>query len=69
MIEFYLHNGRALDDVTDLIRSFGRHAPHEAAARADASRMAGNLPRFCHWRQVERAIAVLSDEDVTGTVH
>lgn len=69
MIHFYLEDTRALDDVTDLMRTFGRHAPSEAAARAGASRVAGNLTRFCHWRQVERAIVMLSDEDVTGTVH
>lgn len=69
MTSFYLENGRALADVTELMRAYGESAGHEAAARADVSRVRGNFVRFCHWRQVERAIGVLRDQDVTGTVH
>lgn len=69
MIPFYLADGRALTDATELINAFGEYASLEAAARAGRSRKRGNVVRFCHWRQIERAIAVLRDEDVTGTVH
>lgn len=69
MIEFYLTDSRALADATELMQALGENAPLEAATRAGRSRKRGNVARFCHWRQIERAIAVLSDEDVTGTVH
>lgn len=69
MNDFYLIDRRALSDATELMRAFGQAAGFEAAARADDSRDRGNLLRFCHWRQIERAVAALSDEEVTGTVH
>jgi len=37
--------------------------------RAETSRDAGNVMRFCHWRQIERVIATLSSDDIRGTVH
>jgi hypothetical protein len=62
--------GRAtLADATLLIESFGDDAGLEAAMRAERSRDDGNVARFCHWRQIERVIATLSDEEVRGTVH
>ena len=66
---FFLSGRAALDDATGLMRAYGEAAAEEAAVRAAASRHDGNLLRFCHWRQIARAIAALSDEDVTGTVH
>ena len=63
-------NGRlALADAAELIDRFGDDAGLEAAVRAERSRDAGNVARFCHWRQIERVVASLSDEDVRGTVH
>lgn len=63
-------NGRvALADAAELLDRFGDDAGFEAAARADLSRDAGNVVRFCHWRQIERVIATLSSEEVRGTVH
>jgi hypothetical protein len=59
----------ALADASDLIDRFGDDAGLEAAARAERSRDAGNVARFCHWRQIERVIASLSSEEVRGTVH
>ena len=59
----------ALAEASDLIDRFGDDAGLEAAARAEHSRDAGNVQRFCHWRQIERVIATLSDEEVRGTVH
>ena len=40
----------ALDDAAMLIDRFGNHAGYEAASRAEHSRDAGNVMRFCHWR-------------------
>ena len=63
-------NGRvALADAAELLTQFGDDAGYEAAARADLSRDAGNVVRFCHWRQIERVIATLSSDEVRGTVH
>ena len=59
----------ALADATQLIDHFGDDAGLEAATRAERSRDAGNIVRFCHWRQIERVIATLSDAEVRGTVH
>lgn len=69
MIDFYLKNSHALAQTTELMQAFGDQARGEASARAFRSRDRGNVSGFCHWRQIERAIAALSDEDVTGTVH
>ncbi|MGE5721576.1 MAG: hypothetical protein ACM3YM_03870 [Sphingomonadales bacterium] len=55
--------------ASDLIADFGEHAQLEAAIRADRSRSLGNVIHFCHWRQIERTIEMLSTRDVTGTVH
>jgi hypothetical protein len=59
----------ALSEATDLICHFGDHARMEAASRANHSRSLGNVIHFCRWRQIERAIEMLSDSDVTGSVH
>jgi hypothetical protein len=59
----------ALADAAELLSRFGDDAGYEAAARADLSRDAGNVVRFCHWRQIERVIATLSSDEVRGTVH
>ena len=65
----FIHGRLALADASDLIERYGDDAGFEAAARAERSRDDGNVVRFCHWRQIERVIATLSSEDVTGTVH
>ena len=49
--------------------SHGDDAGFVAAMRAEKSRDAGNVIRFCHWRQIERVIASLASDEVTGTVH
>jgi hypothetical protein len=59
----------ALAEASELIDRYGEDAALEAAARAESSRDAGNVLRFCHWRQIERVIAALSSEEVRGTVH
>lgn len=63
-------NGRAaLSDAVELIDSFGGDAALQAAVRAEQSRDADNILRFCHWRQIERLIDTLSSEEAQGTVH
>lgn len=63
-------NGRlAIADADMLIEDYGEAAASEAAARAERSRDAGNVMRFCHWRHIERVIAVLSSNEVCGRIH
>ena len=59
----------ALADAAELIDRFGDDAGLEAAYRAEESRDAGNVIRFCHWRQIERVIVTLSSDEVRGSVH
>jgi hypothetical protein len=59
----------AFAEATELMTLFGEHALVEAAIRADRSRSLGNVIHFCRWRQVERTILMLSEDEVTGTVH
>jgi hypothetical protein len=59
----------ALADAAELIQEFGDNAGFEAAVRAERSRDAGNVVRFCHWRQIERVIVTLSSDEVRGSVH
>lgn len=65
----FIHNRAALSDASELIEHFGELAMVEAAARAVRSRGDGNVLRFCHWRQIQRVIAILSSDEVTDTVH
>jgi hypothetical protein len=65
----FIHGRPSLTDATRLIEGFGDDAALEVASRAERSRDAGNVVGFCHWRQIERVIAILSDEEVRGTVH
>jgi hypothetical protein len=65
----FIHGRPALADASYLNERYGDDAGFEAAARAERSRDEGNVVRFCHWRQIERVIATLSSEDVTGTIH
>lgn len=69
MDQLFIPDRLALSDADDLMTHFGEDAANEAAARAKRSRNDGNVQRFCHWRQIERVIAALADEGVTGTVH
>lgn len=59
----------ALSDAAALIERYGDNAGFEAAVRADECRDAGNVLRFCHWRQIERVIVTLSSDEVRGTIH
>ncbi len=65
----HVEDRAVLADANDLIAHYGELAQFEAAQRADRSRSLGNVIHFCRWRQVERTIAMLSDDEVTGTIH
>ena len=65
----YIAGRAALADASDLIDRYGDNAGLEAAVRAETSRDAGNVLRFCHWRQIERVIATLACDEVRGTIH
>ena len=59
----------ALADASERIDRFGDDAGLEAGARAARSRDDGNVPPFCHWRQIEWGTASLSRDDVRGSMH
>jgi hypothetical protein len=65
----YISGRPALADAAELIELYGDNAGLEAAVRAEESRDAGNVVRFCHWRQIERVIVTLSSDEVRGSVH
>ena len=69
-LDTHIHVDReGLDQAHELMTLFGEMAIVEAAQRADRSRAKGNVIHFCHWRQIERAIEVLSMPHAVGTVH
>ena len=65
----FINDRASLADAALLLETYGDDAGFEAAARAEASRERGNVLRFCHWRQIERVIVTLSDQEVRGTIH
>ncbi len=65
----YLSDRKSYEDATELMTLFGDNAGYEAAARADRCRDVGNHIHFCHWRQIERLIVLLSYDQPVGTVH
>ena len=69
MESIFIHGRGALTDAAELIERYGDDAGFEAAIRAERSRDDGNVARFCHWRQIERVIATLTSDEVTGTIH
>jgi hypothetical protein len=69
MDDLFIAGRDSLCDAQDLIREFGQEAALQAAVRAEKSREAENILKFCHWRQVERLIDALASEEPQGTVH
>ena len=65
----FINGRRALADAALLLETYGDDAGFEAAARAEAARDRDNVRRFCHWRQIERVIVTLSEQEVRGTIH
>jgi len=64
----YLSDRKSFDDAAELMAMFGDNAGYEAAARADRSRDLGNHIHFCRWRQIERLIVLLTQDEPMGTV-
>lgn len=69
MVPAFIHNRAALTDASDLIERYGDDACRKAALLAAQSRSAGNVKRFCHWRQIQRVIATLNSVTVIGSVN
>jgi hypothetical protein len=69
MDDLFIAGRESLSDAQDLIREFGPEAALQAAVRAERSRGAENVLKFCHWRQVERLIDALGADEPQGTVH
>lgn len=65
----FINNRASLADAADLIERYGDDAPGKAAALAAESRNAGNVQRYCHWRQIQRVIATLSSAKPIGSLH
>lgn len=65
----HLSDAAAISEAAELIARYGQYAASEAALRADRSRAVGNVVHFCRWREVERAIALLSASEVCGSIH
>ncbi len=69
MDDLFIAGRSSVSDAQDLIREFGPEASLQAAVRAEKSRDADNILKFCHWRQVERLIDTLAANEPQGTVH
>jgi hypothetical protein len=69
MNDLFIACRTSVADAEELMREFGVDAALQAAVRAERSREAENILKFCHWRQVERLIDALAAEEPQGTVH
>ena len=69
MQDYFIAGRAALTDALSLVDEFGPDAPMAASMRAVQSRDAGNVLRFCHWRQIERLSALLASNNIEGSVH
>ena len=69
MDHLFIADRTSLTDAQELMREFGHEATLQAAVRAEKSREAENILKFCHWRQVERLIDALAADEPAGTVH
>jgi hypothetical protein len=69
MDDLFIASRHSLVAAEDLIREFGQEAALQAAVRAEKSRAAENILKFCHWRQVERLIDALEADAPQGTIH
>lgn len=69
MDDLFIAGRDSLSDAQELMREFGMDAALQAAVRAEKSRGAENILKFCHWRQVERLIDALASDEAQGTVH
>ena len=69
MQDVFIAGRSAVTDAMSLVDEYGPDAPLAAAMRAVQSRDAGNVLKFCHWRQIERLSALLASNDVQGSLH
>jgi len=69
MDDLFISGRNSVVDAQELIRDYGGEAALQAAVRAEQSRGAENILKYCHWRQVERLIDALATEEPRGTVH
>jgi hypothetical protein len=69
MQDYFIAGRGTVRDALSLVDEYGADAPMAAAMRAVQSRDAGNVLKFCHWRQIERLSAVLASNAVEGSVH
>lgn len=69
MDDLFIASRHSLNDAQELIREFRGEAALQAAVRAEKSREAENILKFCHWRQVERLIDALEADEPKGTIH
>ncbi len=69
MDDLFIASRNSVSDAQELIREFGGEAALQAAVRAEKSREAENILKFCHWRQVERLIDALGVDEPQGTIH
>ena len=69
MASYFLSGRAAFDDAMALLDEHGDEAPAIAAARANASRDRENVLGFCHWRQIERFSALLTSNEIAGSIH
>ena len=53
MQDVFIAGRAAVTDAMSLVDEYGSDAPLAAAMRAVQSRDAGNVLKFCHWRQIE----------------
>ena len=69
MDDLFIAGRNSLADAQELMRDFGPEAGVQAAVRAEKSREAENILKFCHWRQVERLIDALAADEAPGSIH
>lgn len=69
MQDIFIAGRGTVTDALSLVDEYGIEAPVAAAMRAAQSRDAGNVLRFCHWRQIERLSALLASDSIEGSLH
>ena len=69
MQDVFIAGRSSVTDALSLVDEYGPDAPLAAAMRAVQSRDAGNVLKFCHWRQIERLSALLASNNVQGSLH
>ena len=69
MSTYFIAGRSSVTDAVLLVDEYGVDAPLAAAMRAVQSRDAGNVLKFCHWRQIERLSALLASNNIEGSLH